>query len=133
MPRAIDVTDPVDLIVGERLRAARLTKGLSQIELGTAMNLSFQQVQKYERGINRISASMLVKASRALGVPVSDFFPDPDVQPTSRDAVDIRILHGGAALAEYFHAMDPAQRVVLLQVAQEFARAEQPPRSGRLK
>lgn len=122
MPRAIVAADPVDLFVGERLRAARLTSGLSQTELGTAMNLSFQQVQKYERGTNRISASMLVRASRALGVPVADFFPDDDIDLKADQAVNIRAVRGGAALAEFFHAMDPAQRVVLLQVAQEFAR-----------
>lgn len=125
MPRARDLTDPTDVFVGERLRAARLSSGLSQTELGTAMKLSFQQVQKYERGTNRISASMLVRASKALGVPVADFFPDPDVALTSRESVDIRALRGGAALSDYFHAMDPAQRMVLLQVAQEFARSSQ--------
>jgi transcriptional regulator with XRE-family HTH domain len=122
MPRAIDKTDPIDLFVGERLRAMRLSRGLSQTELGAAMRLSFQQVQKYERGTNRISASMLVRASKALRVPVADFFPEPDLELTSRERLDIRAHRGGAALAEFFHAMDPAQRVVLLQVAQEFAR-----------
>lgn len=121
MPRAIDVTDPVDLFVGERLRAARLTSGLSQAKLGEAMKVTFQQVQKYERGANRISASMLVRAGKALGVPVADFFPDDDID-LQAERIDIRAVRGGSALAEYFVAMDPAQRVVLLQVAQEFAR-----------
>lgn len=123
MPRAIDVTDPVDLFVGERLKAARLTSRLSQAELGEAMSVSFQQIQKYERGTNRISASMLVRASRALDVPVIDFFPDNDIDLTIREKVDIRALRGGAALAEHFHAMTSAQRVILLQIAQEFARS----------
>lgn len=123
MPRAIDVTDPVDLFVGERLRAARLQKGWSQMALGKAMGLSFQQVQKYERGINRTSASMLARAGKALDVPVADFFPPDDVDLTSNERVDLYGIRGGAALAEYFTAMDPAQRAVLLQVAQEFARS----------
>ncbi|MDI6623325.1 MAG: helix-turn-helix transcriptional regulator [Brevundimonas sp.] len=122
MPRAIVTADPVDVFVGERLRAARLTSGLSQADLGKAMNLSFQQVQKYERGTNRISASMLVRAGKALGVPVSDFFPDDDIR-LKDESVDIRTVRGGAALAEYFATMDSAQRVILLQVAQEFARS----------
>lgn len=74
MPRAIDATDPVDRFVGERLRAARLASGLSQTELGKAMGLSFQQVQKYERGTDRISASMLVRAAGAVGFPVAASF-----------------------------------------------------------
>lgn len=122
MPRAITVADPIDVFVGERLKAARLTSGLSQAELGKAMNLSFQQVQKYERGTNRISASMLVRAGKALGVPVADFFPDADIDLKAGESVDIRAIRGGAALAEHFVTMGPAQRVVLLQVAREFAR-----------
>ncbi len=122
MPRHIVTADPVDVFVGESLRAARLSSGLSQAELGKAMGLSFQQVQKYERGTNRISASMLVRASKATGVPVADFFPDADIDLKAKENVNILTLRGGAALAEYFLAMDPAQRVVLLQVAQEFAR-----------
>lgn len=122
MPRAIVAADPVDLFVGERLRAARLTSGLSQTELGKAMNLSFQQVQKYERGTNRISASMLVRAGKALGVRVADFFPDDDIELKADQSIDIRAVRGGAVLAEYFVTMDPSQRLVLLQVAQEFAR-----------
>lgn len=122
MLRAIDVTDPTDLFVGERLRAARLTSGLSQTELGKAMKVSFQQIQKYESGTNRVSASMLMRAGKALGVPPASFFPDPDIDLTVTEAVDIRTLRGGAALADHFLAMNPAQRMVLLQVAQQFAR-----------
>lgn len=122
MPRARDLTDPIDLFVGERLRAVRLSRGLSQSGLGAAMRLSFQQIQKYERGTNRVSASMLMRAAKALGVPVADFFPDSGIDASPHESVDIRALRGGAALAEYFQAMDATQRVVLLQVAQEFAR-----------
>lgn len=121
MPRAIETIDPVDLFVGERLKAGRLQTGLTQAELGKAMNLSFQQVQKYERGTNRISASMLVRAGKALGVPVADFFPPEDLDLKSNERIELGAIRGGTALAEYFHAMDPTQRVVLLQVAQAFA------------
>lgn len=121
MPRAIDTIDPVDLFVGERLKAGRLQAGLSQAELGRAMNLSFQQVQKYERGVNRISASMLVRAGKALGISVADFFPPDDLDLKSNEKIDLGAIRGGASLTKYFLAMDPAQRVVLLQVAQTFA------------
>ena len=122
MPRAIDVTDPVDRYVGERLRACRLQAGLSQTDLGKAMNLSFQQVQKYERGVNRISASMLVRAAKALSVSVSDFFPPDDADLKGSERIELGAIRGGPALGEYFLAMDPAQRQVLLQVAQALAR-----------
>ena len=118
MPRAIVTTDPVDLFVGERLKAARLQAGLTQVDLGQAMNLSFQQIQKYERGTNRISASMLYRAGKALGTPVADFFPPEDLDLKSNERIELGAIRGGTPLAEYFLAMDPAQRVVLLQVAQ---------------
>ncbi|HYC74677.1 helix-turn-helix transcriptional regulator [Brevundimonas sp.] len=121
MPRAIATTDPVDLVVGQRLKAARQRCGLSQAELGKAMNLSFQQVQKYERGTNRISASMLVRAGKALGVPVADFFPDVEPDPAADSRIDIRSLRGGEALTEHFAAMGPERRALLLQIAQAFA------------
>ena len=123
MPRAIDATDPVDRFVGERLRAARLESGLSQTELGKAMGLSFQQVQKYERGTNSISASMLVRAAGAAGLPVADLFPPETVELKSSNWIELGAIRCGAARAEYFLAMDSAQRLVLLQVAQEFARS----------
>ena len=68
--------DPVDVHVGTRLRLRRTLIGMSQEQLAAALNITFQQVQKYERGTNRISASRLFQASRALGVPVSWFFEE---------------------------------------------------------
>lgn len=68
--------DPVDVHVGRRLRQARLLAGLSQEELGTGVGVSFQAVQKYEQGENRLSASRLFKAARLLERPVSFFFDE---------------------------------------------------------
>jgi len=127
MPRAITDSDPVDRYVGERLRAERLQQAMSQTELGAAIGVTFQQIQKYERGANRVSASMLVRASKALGVPVGEFFPPADQDLTTSTRVELGAIRGGAALADYFASMGPVQRVVLLQVAQEFARASGAP------
>lgn len=68
--------DPVDKHVGARLRLRRTLMGLSQTELARAVGLTFQQVQKYESGANRISASRLYHISEALDIPVSFFFDD---------------------------------------------------------
>jgi transcriptional regulator with XRE-family HTH domain len=122
MPRAIVTIDPVDLFVGQRIRAERLRSNLSQTELGVAIGVTFQQVQKYERGANRVSASTLVKAAVALGIAVADLFPPTEGGEGAKDRVEIGAIRGGAALAEYFAVMKPGQRVILLQVAQEFAR-----------
>lgn len=67
---------PIDVSVGERLRQARKVRGLSQGALGDAIGISFQQVQKYERGFNRVSASKLAEAALYLGVPIQYFFSE---------------------------------------------------------
>jgi transcriptional regulator with XRE-family HTH domain len=72
--------NPVDVHVGARVRLRRTLLGLSQERLGEAIGLTFQQVQKYERGANRIGASRLYDLSRVLDVPVSFFFEDMDDQ-----------------------------------------------------
>ncbi|MCC6919534.1 MAG: helix-turn-helix transcriptional regulator [Alphaproteobacteria bacterium] len=63
----------IDAHVGARIRLRRMLIGLSQERLGDALGVTFQQIQKYERGANRISASKLYEVSRVLGVPVSHF------------------------------------------------------------
>lgn len=68
--------NPVDVHVGSRVRLRRTLLGMSQEKLGAALNLTFQQVQKYERGSNRIGSSRLYQLSRILEVPVAFFFDD---------------------------------------------------------
>lgn len=71
---AEDGPDPVDVHVGARLRQRRTLLGMSQEKLAQAFGVSFQQVQKYERGANRISASRLHLLTRILDVPITYFF-----------------------------------------------------------
>lgn len=66
----------IDVHVGSRIRLRRTLLGMSQEKLGEALGLTFQQVQKYERGINRVGASRLFDLSRVLDVPISFFFDD---------------------------------------------------------
>lgn len=68
--------NPIDIEVGKRVRYLRTVKGISQTELAAALGVTFQQVQKYEAGKNRISASRLVAIAVALDVRVSDILPD---------------------------------------------------------
>jgi transcriptional regulator with XRE-family HTH domain len=67
---------PIDIHVGSRIRMRRTLLGMSQERLGDALGLTFQQVQKYERGVNRVGASRLFDISRVLDVPISYFFDD---------------------------------------------------------
>jgi transcriptional regulator with XRE-family HTH domain len=77
---------PVDVHVGARVRQRRTLLGMTQTKLGEALGMSFQQVQKYENGKNRISASRLYDLSRVLDVPIIYFFEDipPEVAASSQ-------------------------------------------------
>ncbi len=68
--------DPIDVHVGSRVRLRRTLLGMSQEKLGNAVDLTFQQIQKYERGANRIGSSRLYQLANVLDVPVSFFFDD---------------------------------------------------------
>jgi transcriptional regulator with XRE-family HTH domain len=78
-------TNPIDVQVGNRVRIRRMLIGMSQEKLGDLLGLTFQQVQKYEKGVNRIGAGRLYEVARILNVPVDFFYegvassgPDPD-------------------------------------------------------
>ena len=66
--------NPVDVQVGNRVRIRRMLIGMSQEKLGEMLGLTFQQVQKYEKGVNRIGAGRLYDVSRILGVPIDYFY-----------------------------------------------------------
>lgn len=89
--------NPIDVHVGSRVRLRRTLLGMSQEKLAQALDLTFQQVQKYERGLNRIGSSNLYKISRVLDVPVEFFFDDMPASlaenltpPGPEDAFDMR-------------------------------------------
>jgi len=68
--------DSRDMEVGRRIRAQRLVRGLSQTDLGRSLGITFQQVQKYEKGANRVGAGRLTRIAEVLNVPVAFFFGD---------------------------------------------------------
>ncbi len=91
--------NPIDVHVGSRVRLRRTLLGMTQTKLGEAIGLTFQQVQKYERGLNRISASRLFDLTRVLDVPVSFFFDDMPEKLDSSDRrreVEMRSFKAGA-------------------------------------
>lgn len=67
---------PIDQHIGKRIRMLRFERQMSQSELATAMDMSFQQIQKYEKGANRVSAATLYKLAELFDVPIASFFPD---------------------------------------------------------
>lgn len=121
--------EPVDKHVGARIRLRRKLLGLSQSALGDALGLTFQQIQKYERGGNRVSASKLYDAAKTLGVPVSYFFEglaDP-VEPGSPIAVEdpvlvLASLPHGLSLARALQEIGTRERGAVLELVQLMAR-----------
>src|ERR1700740_2478623 len=74
--------NPIDVHVGSRVRLRRMLMGMSQEKLGEHLGLTFQQIQKYEKGINRIGASRLFDLSKVLAVPVQFFYEELPVSGT---------------------------------------------------
>ncbi|MFD2234919.1 helix-turn-helix domain-containing protein [Phaeospirillum tilakii] len=90
--------NPVDVHVGARMRLRRTLLGMSQEKLGEAIGLTFQQVQKYERGANRIGASRLFDLARVLDVPVSYFFDD--MSDAVQNLSPVNVIKGSSGLSE---------------------------------
>lgn len=100
------IPTPADKSVGTRVRQARLLKGMSQEKLGAALGLTFQQIQKYEKGVNRIGAGRLMQISVVLQQPIPWFFEGAGptgVAPTEPDLIqELGSTSSGQALAAGF-------------------------------
>lgn len=123
---------PIDIHVGKRVRIRRRLLDMSQTDLGNAIDLTFQQIQKYERGANRISASVLFRLSEVLDVPISFFFDDmPEAiagaspsAPVS-DAPDLGVFNSSDArelVRAYFEIEDLKVRRSMFDLAKTLAR-----------
>jgi transcriptional regulator with XRE-family HTH domain len=123
---------PADVRVGKRVCMRRKMLSMSQTDLGAALGLTFQQVQKYEKGTNRIGAGRLQKIAHTLRVPISFFFDDPlkpneggsGRQARSPDYVsDFLATNDGLALAEAFTLLKDARlRRSIVRLVEEIVR-----------
>ena len=94
--------NPIDIHVGSRVRLRRMMLGMSQEKLGEHLGITFQQIQKYEKGTNRICASLLQNIARVLSVPVSFFFEDaPGGEAPSTAAARNVLEVAGASIASF--------------------------------
>ncbi len=115
---------PIDVHVGSRIRLRRTLLGMSQERLGEALGLTFQQVQKYERGVNRVGASRLFDLSRVLDVPISFFFDDmPDRLASSLGHTTRR---SGTSEAQDNFADDTMNRRETLELVRAYYRIADP-------
>jgi len=141
--------DPVDIHVGARLRLRRNLAGFSQEQLGKSLGLTFQQVQKYERGTNRMGSSRLFQVAKILSVPVAYFFEDlpstltQPMQPGFADndqapiqnapnagMLDDEILHRRETLEfvrAYYRIQDPKKRHKLYQLVHSMSADQEAP------
>jgi transcriptional regulator with XRE-family HTH domain len=117
---------PIDVHVGSRIRLRRTLLGMSQERLGEALGLTFQQVQKYERGVNRVGASRLFDLSRVLDVPISFFFDDmPDSLASAYGGPSARRVAGFSESQDGF-ADDTLNRRETLELVRAYYRITDP-------
>jgi transcriptional regulator with XRE-family HTH domain len=114
-----EVANEIDVIVGQRIRTQRIAKGWSQGRLADALGITFQQVQKYEKGVNRISASRLQAVARLFGVEPATLFPS-DEPVIDMPMVTHEIVRLNAA---FMSIRDSALRVRILDLVAAFADA----------
>ena len=120
---------PVDVHVGARLRIKRRLLGVSQTELGNALGLTYQQIQKYENGSNRVSASRLYQVASIFGVPIMSFFEDmpseitgPEKFPADALVIDDQTTK---LLRAYLSVPDDQVRKGIRNLVKELARGSE--------
>jgi transcriptional regulator with XRE-family HTH domain len=123
------VSNPVDIHVGGRLRQRRSLMGLSQEKLGDAVGLTFQQIQKYERGANRMGASRLFQFSQILKVPISFFF---EGMPSEIKTTEGQVTMGMRRQKQEGLESDPLARRETLELVQAYYQIMNPKVRKRL-
>jgi transcriptional regulator with XRE-family HTH domain len=120
---AAKVPTKQDEYIGQRIREARIANGLSQTELGGLLGVSYQQVQKYEQGKNRINGARIELLISGLNRPFSYFFPGAtDVRaPADPELAAFLATKEGRALLPVFARIDAADRRCVLSLAKHFA------------
>ena len=128
MDQSVRAPNPVDVHVGTRVRLRRTLLGMTQTGLGQAIGLTFQQVQKYERGVNRIGSSRLYDLARVLDVPVNFFFDEMPKEIASKSGA---ASSGPPEGAEMFDP-DIVSRRETLELVRSYYKIENPQVRKRL-
>jgi transcriptional regulator with XRE-family HTH domain len=112
--------DPLDVMVGAKIRIFRIHRGVSQIDLAEQIGVTFQQVQKYERGMNRIGASRLSRIATALGVSIGELFESPGDKLADSTSPFRLLAEPGALrlLKSYARTSDPCVRRAVVELAE---------------
>lgn len=110
--------NPIDVYVGTRIRQRRTLLGLTQEKLAKAIGLTFQQIQKYERGANRVGSSRLFDLARVLDVPVSYFFED--MSPFTQDKSPSKLMGLASPPAQELRGPDPMSKRETLELVRAY-------------
>src|ERR1700749_176258 len=120
------VPDPLDVLVGARIRVFRIHRKISQTDLAEQIGVTFQQVQKYEKGTNRIGASRLSRIAAVLGVSVGELFESPGEKSGDSGLLFRLLAEPGALLVlkAYTRASDPRVRHAIAELIEGIADKE---------
>jgi len=113
--------DPIDVEVGNRIRLRRKSQGITQTGLALHLGISFQQVQKYERGVNRVSASMLVHTARFLQTTVADLVGETPDAKANEELLEQLSVPGTVPLVQAYARVQPSLRGAVLQLVRVMA------------
>lgn len=119
---AAETRSHIDVHVGKQLARARMKMGLNQSEVARMLGLTFQQIQKYEKGTNRMSASVLWTLSEAMDLPVAYFFDGLKDGGNAAEQVFASIGRHGMQMADVYTGLTHTQQMMLLELAREISR-----------
>jgi transcriptional regulator with XRE-family HTH domain len=119
--------DPLDVLVGKRIRTQRLVRKMSQSELGKQLGITFQQIQKYESGVNRVGAGRLQSIAKIFGMPVNVFFGEDNATQDASDATNeamLNFLNTARAVKlvkDFARVKDPALQQAIVTLVEKIA------------
>ena len=121
--------DPLDILVGKRIRTQRLVRKMSQSELGKHLGITFQQIQKYESGVNRVGAGRLQTIAKIFDLPVSVFFGEDNATLDASDAANETVLNflntarAVKLVKDFSRIKDPAIQQAVVALVEKIADA----------
>ena len=119
-----DKPNPIDVHVGSRVRLRRNMLGLSQEKLGDALGLTFQQVQKYEKGINRVGAARLQQIAEVLGVDISFFYDGDGKEPAVESLLVLNCVFSLRLLRAYTAIKNRSVQIQLVSLVEMIAASQ---------
>jgi transcriptional regulator with XRE-family HTH domain len=121
--------DPLDILVGKRIRTQRLHRKMSQSELGKRLGITFQQIQKYESGVNRVGAGRLQTIAKVFDLPVNVFFGEDSATLDASDAANETVLNflntarAVKLVKDFARIKDPALQQAVVALVEKIADA----------